>query len=209
MKKIEEIQFITDAKDSASLITQVEEIAKTQVNWIQFRMKDETYETKLDTGKKVREICHKYNKIFIVNDDVYIAKGLKADGIHLGILDMNPIKAREILGKDAIIGATCNNIKEIIQRAEQGVDYIGLGPFRFTTTKKKLAPTLGIEGYLDILSQMKERNINIPIIAIGGICTEDIKQIMQTGVHGIALSSLITRAENKKEIINQIFKAKN
>jgi thiamine-phosphate pyrophosphorylase len=209
MKEIGKIQFITHALNSSSLLKQVEEVAKSDINIIQFRMKEENYETKLLLGEKLAAICSQHNKKLIINDDVYIAKSLNADGVHLGLVDMNPIKAREILGENAIIGATCNSIDDIINRHHQGVDYIGLGPFRFTDTKKNLAPTLGYEGYKRIIEEMKKLNINIPIIAIGGIKAEDIPRLMQTGIHGIALSSLITKADNKIELINQIHNAIN
>lgn len=209
MKKIENIQFITDAKDSDSLLEQVQEIADSKINWLQFRMKNESFERKLFLGKKVKEICQKTNTKLIINDDVILAKELNADGVHLGLSDMNPIEARKILGKDIIIGATCNTIDHIKERALQGVDYIGLGPFRFTNTKKNLSPILGLEGYEAIIDKMNLSNIHIPIIAIGGIRTEDIKSLKETGIHGIAISSLLTKEIDKNAKINQIQKIIN
>lgn len=209
MKKIENIQFITDAKDSDSLLEQVQEIADSKINWLQFRMKNESFERKLFLGKKVKEICQKTNTKLIINDDVILAKELNADGVHLGLSDMNPIEARKILGKDIIIGATCNTIDHIKERALQEVDYIGLGPFRFTNTKKNLSPILGLEGYEAIIDKMNLSNIHIPIIAIGGIRTEDIKSLKETGIHGIAISSLLTKEIDKNAKINQIQKIIN
>lgn len=209
MKEIENIQFITDAKDAESLLEQVQEITDSKINWLQFRMKNESFERKLFLGKKVKEICQKTNTKLIINDDVILAKELNADGVHLGLSDMNPIEARKILGKDIIIGATCNTIDHIKERALQGVDYIGLGPFRFTNTKKNLSPILGLEGYEAIIDKMNLSNIHIPIIAIGGIRTEDIKNLKETGIHGIAISSLLTKEIDKNAKINQIQKIIN
>lgn len=209
MKKIENIQFITDAKDSDSVLEQVQEIADSKISWLQFRMKNESFERKLFLGKKVKEICQKTNTKLIINDDVILAKELNADGVHLGLSDMNPIEARKILGKDIIIGATCNTIDHIKERALQEVDYIGLGPFRFTNTKKNLSPILGLEGYEAIIDKMNLSNIHIPIIAIGGIRTEDIKSLKETGIHGIAISSLLTKEIDKNAKINQIQKIIN
>jgi thiamine-phosphate pyrophosphorylase len=85
-----------------------------------------------------------------------------------------------------------------------GADYLGIGPFRFTTTKKNLSPVLGLEGYSSILSQMKEANIEIPVVAIGGITYEDIPAILHTGVNGIALSGTILGADNPIEETRRI-----
>ncbi len=83
-----------------------------------------------------------------------------------------------------------------LRHYKAGADYIGCGPFRFTTTKKDLSPVLGLEGYRSIILQMKEANIHLPIVAIGGITLEDIPSIMETGITGIALSGTILRAKD-------------
>ncbi len=95
-------------------------------------------------------------------------------------------EARGILGKEFIIGGTANTFDDVKMHYKAGADYIGCGPFRFTTTKKDLSPVLGLEGYRSIILQMKEANIHLPIVAIGGITLEDIPSIMETGITGIA-----------------------
>ena len=102
-----------------------------------------------------------------------LVKQIGADGVHLGKLDMPIKEARERLGKDFIIGGTANTFEDIRQHAADGADYIGCGPFRFTTTKQKLSPILGLDGYHSILTQMREKGITIPVVAIGGITRED------------------------------------
>ena len=122
-------------------------------------------------------------------------------------------EARQILGKNFIIGGTANTFEDVRMHAEAGADYIGCGPFRFTTTKKNLSPVLGLEGYTDIVSKMKAEGINLPIVAIGGITKEDIPSLMKTGITGIAISGSVLRAENPieemKEIITIIESWKN
>ena len=117
-----------------------------------------------------------------------------ADGVHLGKNDMPVDKAREMAGNGFIIGGTANTFEDISRLAAQGADYIGCGPFRFTTTKKNLAPVLGSEGYRRLVAGMKAGGIALPIVAIGGICLADIPEILSTGVSGIALSGSILRA---------------
>ena len=203
------IQFITDKKQNISLERQTEDVCKGGIKWIQFRMKDSCLEEKLKEGALVAAISRKWNATFIVNDDIEIAQRLDADGVHLGLSDMDPLEARKILGDDAIIGATCNTFEDICLRYKQKVDYIGLGPLRFTSTKKNLSPVIGIEGYNEIIRKCKEADINIPIVAIGGILVDDIKNILDTGVYGIAISSLITSSEDRISKTSEIISVFN
>ena len=98
-----------------------------------------------------------------------------------GQADMPPIEARRIIGDGAVIGSTANTFEQIAARNDGETDYVGLGPFRFTTTKKNLSPVLGTEGYRTILGRMRTENIPLPVVAIGGIELPDIPQIMRTG----------------------------
>lgn len=185
------LQYITDPKTGMTLCEQVEAVCRGGMRWIQLRMKKATTDEILQEGQKIKEICRRYNALFIVNDRVDIARTLEADGVHLGKEDMDPRDARQILGPDKIIGATCNTWQDILLRQQQQVDYIGLGPYTFTTTKEKLSPILGLEGYRKLLRKMQETQIRIPVFAIGGICEPDIPSLMETGIQGIALSGLI------------------
>ena len=124
---------------------------------------------------------------------------LGADGVHLGKNDMPPREARALLGPQKIIGATANTFGDIRRAAAQGADYIGLGPFRFTRTKEKLSPILGIEGYREILARCAEQGIRLPVVAIGGITAADVDALMATGIAGIALSGALLNAENPAE----------
>jgi len=150
----------------------------------------------LDTAFELKELCNTYDATFIIDDYVEITKTVEADGVHLGKNDM-PIKtAREILGNNFIIGGTANTVNDIINLTEQGANYIGLGPFKFTNTKKNLSAILGIEGYQKIFSELQQLNISIPIVAIGGITVNDIPTILNTGANGIAISSTILNSTN-------------
>ena len=104
---------------------------------------------------------------------------------------MCPAEARAILGDEYIIGGTANTYEDVVSLIEKKVDYVGLGPFRFTYTKKKLSPVLGKEGYDQIFFKLKVRNLSIPVVAIGGITDSDIENLMQTKIHGIALAGAI------------------
>ena len=156
--------------------------------WIQLRMKDASAEVIVCRGKEMLALCRKRRAVLVVNDAPQLAVAIGADGVHLGQADMPPIEARRIIGDGAVIGSTANTFEQIAARNDGETDYVGLGPFRFTTTKKNLSPVLGTEGYRTILGRMRTENIPLPVVAIGGIELPDIPQIMRTGVDGIALS---------------------
>lgn len=198
------IQFITDPRPDSSLAEQAEVVCRAGIDWLQFRFKDAERDEKLSVGKEVAAICRSFKATFMVNDDIELAAELGADGVHLGLDDGEPQRARDLLGSSAIIGGTCNTFADIELRHKQGVDYIGLGPYRFTSTKKNLSPTLGLEGYRTIIQECRQRGITTPIVAIGGIAVEDIAPLISSGVHGVAISSLILDAENPRSRIAAI-----
>ena len=207
------LQFITHYTERYTYLDSVRIALEGGCRWIQLRMKEASPEEILPIALEALALCRKYNATFIIDDHVEIAKQIKADGVHLGKLDMPITKARKTLGKDFIIGGTANTFEDIQMLYKDGADYIGCGPFRYTTTKKNLSPILGLEGYCHIISQIKKTNIHLPIVAIGGITPKDIPSLMETGITGIALSGSILRAEHPidemKETIKTIHLWKN
>lgn len=200
------IQFISHFTEQHTYLDSIRLALEGGIKWVQLRMKDATEDEIISVGTEVRRLCDQYGATFIIDDHVELVHKLKADGVHLGKNDMPIAEARNILGKNIIIGGTANTFEDIAAHYQATANYIGCGPFRFTTTKKGLSPTLGLEGYRSIMTKVKEAGINIPVVAIGGITAEDIPDIMQTGISGIALSGAILRAENPIEEINRILK---
>jgi thiamine-phosphate pyrophosphorylase len=193
------LQFITDGTTPEQVIKQVEEAIKGGCRWVQIRMKDAPDSDIAKVILVITSICKNYNTTLLLDDRVELAKQLGFDGVHLGKEDMHPDEARKILGPDAIIGATANSLDDIIALSKTSINYLGVGPFRFTTTKKKLAPVLGLEGYKAITDGMKTAGINLPLVAIGGITLEDVPALMTTGITGIAISGAIAHADNPAE----------
>lgn len=200
------IQFISHFTEQHTYLDSIRLALEGGIKWVQLRMKEASEEEFLSVGTEVRRLCNQYGATFIIDDHVELVHKLKADGVHLGKNDMPIIEARHILGNNVIIGGTANTFEDIASHYQATANYIGCGPFRFTTTKKGLSPTLGLEGYRSIMQKVKEAAIDIPVVAIGGITAEDIPGIMQTGISGIALSGAILRAENPIEEINRILK---
>lgn len=194
--EISKIQYITNYQSKVSHVEQAKQVLEGGLKWIQYRPKDSNFETVLKEGAAIAELCRAHKASFIMNDNVEAAVLLEADGVHLGKSDMDPEKAREILGEGKIIGGTANTFVDIVSLVNAGVDYIGLGPFRFTETKAQLSPILGLESYKSIFEKLKERHIELPIVAIGGIRLTDIVDLQNAGTYGIAISSLLSEADD-------------
>lgn len=188
------LQFISHYTDRYSYLDSIRMALAGGCRWVQLRMKDVTDDEIRPVALEAQRLCKEAGAIFIIDDHVELVKEIQADGVHLGKMDMPIADARKLLGEDFIIGGTANTFEDVKSHYEAGANYIGCGPFRFTTTKKKLSPVLGLDGYRQIVSQMRQAGISLPIVAIGGITAEDIPDIMQTGVTGIALSGTVLRA---------------
>lgn len=202
------LQFITHYNSRYSYEESARVALEGGCRWIQLRIKGADGKTLEQAAINVQSLCRDYGATFIVDDDVLLAQKIGADGVHLGKNDMAISQAREILGEKFIIGGTVNSFDDILFHLENGLpDYFGCGPFRFTSTKKNLAPILGIDGYRDIIMKMRERGVDIPLVAIGGICKDDIPQLLECGVSGIALSGSVINAEDPhQEMIDVIEK---
>lgn len=190
------IQFISHSNERYSYIDGIRLSLEGGCKWVQLRMKDAPDEQVAQLGVQARGLCDRYGAKLILDDRVELVAKTGADGVHLGKNDMPIAQAREILGPGKIIGGTANTFEDIVAHWKAGADYIGCGPFRFTTTKKNLSPILGLEGYRDIVARMKDAGITLPLVAIGGITAEDIPAILETGVDGIAVSGTVLRAED-------------
>ena len=202
------VQFISHYSERYSYLDSIQLALEGGCRWIQLRMKDATDDEVRPIAVEAQKLCRAYGAKFIIDDRVALVRELGADGVHLGKNDMPIREARQILGPDFIIGGTANTFEDAKAHYEASADYIGCGPFRFTTTKKKLAPVLGLDGYRHIIQQMRAANITIPVVAIGGITKDDIPAILQTGITGIALSGTVLHADDPiaemKHIINII-----
>lgn len=198
------IQFISHFNDKYSYLDSIRLALDGGCKWVQLRMKDASEEEFLRNAHQARKLCDQYQATFIIDDHVELVRECGADGVHLGKNDMPIAEARRLLGDDLIIGGTANTFEDVLSHYRSSANYIGCGPFRFTTTKKCLSPILGLEGYQDIVAKMKSQGIDIPIVAIGGITITDIPAIMQTGVNGIALSGTVLNAPDPVQEMKRI-----
>ena len=192
-KTIAKFHFITINHPKISHADQAIRAYKAGCKWVQLRMKDYSEEEIEQEIKKILPVANAHNAILLINDNAELTLRTGAHGVHLGKNDLCPAEARKLLGSNFIIGGTANTFEDVLSLIERGVDYVGIGPFRFTYTKKKLGPVIGLHGYDQILFKLKIRNKSIPIIAIGGITEDDIGDLMQRDINGIAVAGSILK----------------
>ena len=201
------IQYITHENQRLSYLDGAILALMGGCKWVQLRMKEASDEEFLVVGSQLRELCKIYSATFILDDRVHLVKPLGADGVHLGKNDMPIDEARRCLQSDkVIIGGTANTFDDIKRLHQQGANYIGCGPFRYTETKKKLAPILGSQGYKSLVEKMKSEGITLPIFAIGGILYDDVKALLSIGIDGIAISGGVLNADNPIEKMKLLMK---
>lgn len=191
MKEIPELQYITRDDPEYSHSEQARLMFQNDIRWVQIRMKKASAQEILKEAEKAMEYARVFGGRLIINDSVEIAGQVNAHGLHLGLNDTPVDEARNILGHEIIIGGTANTLEDIQLQVSKGADYVGLGPFRFTSTKENLSPVIGLEGYEKIMTRLKELNISTPIVAVGGLLESDIAPIRRTGIHGLAISGAL------------------
>lgn len=201
---IERLHYITQEMNGKTHPELAEEVLREgKIRWVQLRVKNKPMEEVRAIAIQTQAVCRKYNAKIIINDHIRLAIEIGADGVHLGKQDMSTAEARKLSGPGFIIGGTANTFEDVKMHTSAGVDYIGVGPFRFTTTKEKLSPVLGLEGYKNVVQQCLVAGITTPLIAIGGIVPDDVRDIVETGMHGVAIAGYINHAEKKQDVINE------
>ncbi len=189
------IYLISPTKLRKSFYKELDEVLKIKkVSFFQLRLKKENFENKLLIGKKIKKICKKYKVKFLINDDVLLAKKLNADGCHLGQKDMDLIKARKIL-KNKIIGITCHNSIKLAKIAiKDNADYLAFGAFYLSKTKK-----IKYKSSISILKRAK-RITNTPLVAIGGINSNNYKKLLLNKANFLAISGYIWNNKKLKPV---------
>ena len=169
-------------------------LQQKKVSFFQLRLKKGSLKKKLIIGEKIKKICKRFNVKFLINDDVFFAKKLNADGCHLGQKDMNIIKARELIGKK-IIGVTCHNSVKLSKIAVKNkADYIALGAFNYSKTKK-----IKYRASINLLRKVKKIT-KTPVVAIGGINSSNYKNLLLNKANFLAISGYIWNNDRLKPI---------
>lgn len=190
LTQLHPIMCITQDNLPWSHVEQTRRLCQAGAQWVQLRMKRADRSAWLAAAIGVVGICREHCAICIINDSVDIALAAGADGVHLGRNDGSWRDARRTLGPRFIVGGTVNNADDARHAATvEGLDYVGVGPWRFTSNKQNLAPLLGAEGVQALVRQLD----GIPAWAIGGIEPDDLAAVHATGARGVAVSSALFR----------------
>ena len=184
------------------LYTVVEDALKGGITLFQFREKGKGAlegEEKLELAIKLKNLCKKYNVPFIVNDDIELALEIDADGVHVGQDDLGVDEIRKLM-PNKIIGLSIGNEEELKQSKVEYVDYVGVGPVYVTQSKDDAGGAIGYEG----LELMKKLLPQMPLVAIGGIQTQHIKDVMKTNVDGVSIISAISYSDNIEKTVREM-----
>lgn len=200
---IPKLHYISQGQTPKAHLENIQRACVSGAELVQLRLKNVSEKKVLEIAEEAREITTHFQTCLIINDHYKIAKQVKADGVHLGKNDADPTIVRKTLASWQIVGGTANTIQDCSALIEKKVDYIGLGPYKFTTTKENLSPVIGYKGYLAILQELSRET---PIIAIGGITIDDVPEILKAGVYGIAASGEITKDFNAISQFNKLLK---
>ena len=203
-KELLKLYFIcgTTTCQGKDLYSVVEEALKGGITLFQFREKGKGAlegKEKVELAIKLQNLCKKYNVPFIVNDDIELALEIDAAGVHVGQDDLGVDEIRKLM-PDKIIGLSIGNEEELKQSKVEYVDYVGVGPVFVTQSKDDAGGAIGYEG----LELMRKLLPTMPLVAIGGIQTQHIKDIMKTNVEGVSIISAISYSKNTENTVREM-----
>ncbi|MFC3561096.1 thiamine phosphate synthase [Pedobacter jamesrossensis] len=207
MKYIEKLQYITHDIPHLTHIEQVQNACEAGAKWIQYRCLSKADDELLKDINAIAEICDDWGTTLIVTNHIHLNGKADIQGFHIEDMTADFIALRKQVGEDITLGGSANTVENLIRLANEGVDYAGLGPFSTTETKPNDFPLLGIDGYTTAVIKLKELNITLPILAVGGIKIYDVEALMQTGIYGIAVSGSINFADDFIEAYQDFYEA--
>ena len=198
------VMCLTHDGEGPSHSEQALRLCRAGARWVQLRMKDAEPGRWLDEARRTSEVCHRHGAILVVNDSVEVALASGADGVHLGSRDGDWREARRRLGAGLIVGGSVNNEADAGIAAAAGcLDYVGVGPLRFTPTKSDLSPVLGFEGVHRILGLLGD----IPSWVIGGVTTGDLPRLRRDGAAGVAVTAALYRGGRIEENLRALLES--
>lgn len=207
MKYIERFQYITHDIPNLTHIEQAQLACEAGAKWIQYRCLSKDDAALLADINAIAEICDDWGTTLIVTDHIHLNGKADIQGFHIEDMDANFAALRNKVGNDVTLGGSANTVKNLIRLATQGVDYAGFGPFATTETKPNDLPLLGVEGYYKAVQELKAANIQLHLLAVGGIKIYDVEALMQTGIYGIAVSGAINFADDFIEAYQDFYDA--
>lgn len=206
MKKfIERLHFITHDIDQFNHVEQARLACQAGAKWIQYRCLTKSDDELLKDINAIAEICDDWGSTLIVTDHIHLKGKADIQGFHIEDMDADFRQLRKQLGEEVTIGGSSNTVKGLLRLAEEGADYAGFGPFKTTVTKPNNAPLLGIKGYHQAMLILNEKDIDLPILAVGGVTLTDVDALMETGIFGIAVSAAINQSEDMTSAYQEFY----
>ena len=197
MKKfISKLHYLTQDLENISHLEQVEIACQAGCKWIQYRCLTKSEEEMLTELHPIASVCDDWGATLIVTNHYQLLPLADIQGVHIEDMTADLKIIREQIGEDKTLGASASNFEQIKNHIQNTADYVGCGPFAHTDTKPNDNEHWGIKGYLEIIEKLKEKNLEIPLIAAGGVKQKDIKALLETGIHGVAVSAAINKTEN-------------
>ncbi|MGN7987601.1 thiamine phosphate synthase [Pedobacter sp. 22226] len=196
MKYIEKFQYITHDIPHLSHIEQVQLACEAGAKWIQYRCLSKTDEELLQDINAIAEICDDWGTTLIVTNHVHLNGKADIQGFHIEDMNADFTVLRKLVGNDITLGGSANTLENLIRLASEGADYAGFGPYAVTETKPNDYPLLDLEGYQQVIRELKEKGIDLPVLAVGGVKIYNVEALMQTGVYGIAVSGAVNFADD-------------
>jgi thiamine-phosphate pyrophosphorylase len=205
MKKyISKFHYLTQDLPNRSHIEQVNIACQAGANWIQYRCLTKTDDELIAEINEIAATCDDWGATLILTNHYHLLPQVDAQGVHIEDFDADLKVIRKVIGDDKTLGASATNIERLTAVQNTGVvDYCGYGPFAHTDTKPNNKPLLGFEGYRVL---QKHPEIEIPVIAVGGIRLNDAAHLIETGVYGIAVSAAVNLAIDPAQTLKEFYK---
>lgn len=197
MKKfISKLHYLTQDLETRSHLEQVEIACEAGCKWIQYRCLSKSDEEMLAELHQIAAVCDDWGTTLLVTNHWHLLPLADIQGVHIEAMDAYVSAIRAQIGEDKILGASATYYPQIVNHIKNGVDYIGCGPFAHTDTKPNNHQHWGVEGYQKVVNNLEKYQLSIPLIAAGGVNLDSVKDLMETGIHGIAVSAAINKSEN-------------
>lgn len=193
------LQCITWDGSTASHAEQVKRLCEAGAKWIQLRMKEADERDVEKVAAEILPCCEDHDALLVINDYLQVALTVGAGGVHLGKTDMNWKAARDLAGPDLVLGGTVNSLSDAREAlASRSLDYVGVGPYRYTATKQNLAPVMEKKEFSELLQFLGD----LPKVVIGGVLPEDLPAIAAMDAEGVAVSSGLFEGDDVARNLN-------
>jgi thiamine-phosphate pyrophosphorylase len=205
-KFVSKLHYLTQDLEEKSHLEQVITACEAGANWIQYRCLSKSDEEMLEELHQIASICDDWGTTLIITNHAHLVSLADIQGVHIEDMDVDLTLIRAQIGEDKTLGGSANTYTQIVTHIKNGADYIGCGPFGHTDTKPNNDTHWGVNGYQEISKKLQENNLEIPLIAVGGIQLQNIDSLLTTGIHGIAVSAAINKSDDPATAYKEMHK---